>query len=66
MQDQLDQAIDFNRRDNVGAPRLLIALIAIVLGTSFFVSEVRSEEHTSELQSRRNLVCRLLLVNKKS
>ena len=25
----------------------------------------RSEEHTSELQSRRNLVCRLLLVTKK-
>ena len=26
---------------------------------------VRSEEHTSELQSRRNLVCRLLLEKKK-
>src|SRR5690606_41916611 len=26
----------------------------------------RSEEHTSELQSRENLVCRLLLVKKKS
>ena len=25
----------------------------------------RSEEHTSELQSRRNLVCRLLLEKKK-
>ena len=29
--------------------------------TEFF----RSEEHTSELQSRRNLVCRLLLEKKK-
>src|SRR5690606_41095009 len=28
-------------------------------------SEVRSEEHTSELQSRENLVCRLLLEKKK-
>src|SRR5215208_7887357 len=28
--------------------------------------EHRSEEHTSELQSRRHLVCRLLLENKKS
>src|SRR6266576_2410456 len=28
--------------------------------------EPRSEEHTSELQSRRDLVCRLLLENKKS
>src|SRR5690606_41803474 len=26
---------------------------------------LRSEEHTSELQSRENLVCRLLLVEKK-
>src|SRR6266511_6035427 len=26
---------------------------------------LRSEEHTSELQSRENLVCRLLLVKKK-
>ena len=27
---------------------------------------IRSEEHTSELQSRRNLVCRLLLEKKKN
>src|SRR5438874_10623522 len=29
-------------------------------------SRMRSEEHTSELQSRRDLVCRLLLEKKKS
>src|SRR5690349_22489794 len=29
------------------------------------LGEVRSEEHTSELQSRRDLVCRLLLEKKK-
>src|SRR5690606_19331884 len=29
-------------------------------------NEVRSEEHTSELQSRENLVCRLLLEKKKT
>src|SRR5690606_42057977 len=29
-------------------------------------SRVRSEEHTSELQSRENLVCRLLLEKKKT
>src|SRR5690606_41474264 len=28
-------------------------------------AEIRSEEHTSELQSRENLVCRLLLEKKK-
>src|SRR5438874_8647572 len=31
-----------------------------------FVDTLRSEEHTSELQSRRDLVCRLLLEKKKS
>src|SRR5690606_41846686 len=30
-----------------------------------FVTTSRSEEHTSELQSRENLVCRLLLEKKK-
>ena len=30
------------------------------------VDHFRSEEHTSELQSRRNLVCRLLLEKKKT
>src|SRR5690606_41013934 len=35
------------------AKKLMVALLAI--------SFVRSEEHTSELQSRENLVCRLLL-----
>src|SRR5690349_21988668 len=32
----------------------------------FPVGRVRSEEHTSELQSRRDLVCRLLLEKKNS
>src|SRR5690606_41983082 len=29
------------------------------------IADLRSEEHTSELQSRENLVCRLLLEKKK-
>src|SRR5262245_64741865 len=32
----------------------------------YFVTSIRSEEHTSELQSLRHLVCRLLLEQKKS
>src|SRR2546422_8208489 len=32
---------------------------------SFYPAKVRSEEHTSELQSRLHLVCRLLLEKKK-
>src|SRR5690606_39472476 len=31
---------------------------------TYLVTEARSEEHTSELQSRENLVCRLLLETK--
>src|SRR5688572_31886552 len=34
-------------------------------GALMIVVEVRSEEHTSELQSQSNLVCRLLLEKKK-
>src|SRR5690554_7179805 len=34
-------------------------------GETINLSEVRSEEHTSELQSRPHLVCRLLLEKKK-
>src|SRR5690606_40206247 len=35
------------------------------LKTFFIAFFLRSEEHTSELQSRENLVCRLLLEKKK-
>src|SRR5690625_2715889 len=34
-------------------------------GMKLFLSKLRSEEHTSELQSRGHLVCRLLLEKKK-
>src|SRR5690606_41965975 len=34
--------------------------------TNGYTSQPRSEEHTSELQSRENLVCRLLLEKKKT
>src|SRR5690606_9836172 len=39
------------------------ATTALVIGAEVFSG--RSEEHTSELQSRENLVCRLLLEKKK-
>src|SRR5256885_9338102 len=44
------------RQDGCREPRLL---------SNRFVSHPRSEEHTSELQSPCNLVCRLLLDKKK-
>src|SRR2546428_9090273 len=39
--------------------------VALIEANSF-VDEIRSEEHTSELQSRSDLVCRLLLEKKKT
>src|SRR5688572_32517997 len=45
--------------DAVGGERCLF------LGLDQCLDAVRSEEHTSELQSQSNLVCRLLLEKKK-
>src|SRR3712207_8467400 len=42
----------------------VLLLIVLVLGVANFNVLIRSEEHTSELQSRQYLVCRLLLENK--
>src|SRR5574342_1154176 len=46
---------------------LSLLLFAVVLNSACSrVSSVRSEEHTSELQSPPDLVCRLLLEKKKT
>src|SRR3989449_11685106 len=45
-------------------PLLLIAIMTFVLISSSGTMAMRSEEHTSELQSRLHLVCRLLLEKK--
>src|SRR6266478_10035668 len=37
----------------------------VVMPSPIGVADLRSEEHTSELQSQSNLVCRLLLEKKK-
>src|SRR5256885_7414142 len=50
-----NQIVDFSRRDR----------IVRWIFTYFLNSALRSEEHTSELQSPCNLVCRLLLEKKK-
>src|SRR2546430_5091615 len=39
--------------------------VLVVLGLMLLGGAARSEEHTSELQSQSNLVCRLLLEKKK-
>src|SRR5690606_36479880 len=45
----------------------IITLSGLMLAVGMLIDNavVRSEEHTSELQSRENLVCRLLLEKKK-
>src|SRR5690606_1328567 len=53
--DALDQAPDLKTLSLTGGEPMV----------SREVVEQRSEEHTSELQSRENLVCRLLLEKKK-
>src|SRR5688572_32147453 len=51
-----------------GEPAALVhgLLTEAALDSGLPPSEVRSEEHTSELQSQSNLVCRLLLEKKKT
>src|SRR5690606_39820145 len=53
----------WNNRNRGGLPVTSSRQAPRLLGRFFLLS--RSEEHTSELQSRENLVCRLLLEKKK-
>src|SRR3712207_6927046 len=48
------------------AVRLEQLALLLELGAALVELEERSEEHTSELQSRQYLVCRLLLEKKKN
>src|SRR3712207_7046000 len=57
--DTLQRALD-RVRDSSNA----LGIVALV--TSIWIGSSRSEEHTSELQSRQYLVCRLLLEKKKT
>src|SRR2546422_1237203 len=55
--------------DEIGSPATLASaggrFFGFVVGGSLPAAVARSEEHTSELQSRLHLVCRLLLEKKK-
>src|SRR5699024_12155114 len=61
-QDKLDE-----RQDWLGGDWRFrwLSGVAALLRSDFVTAQYRSEEHTSELQSRFDLVCRLLLEKKK-
>src|SRR2546430_5516747 len=52
-------------RPGAGAARLMATVAGQLRAPRSRSGPVRSEEHTSELQSQSNLVCRLLLEKKK-
>src|SRR5688572_32021667 len=54
--------IDFYSSVNAASPALTCTMPGVPFGIA---NSGRSEEHTSELQSQSNLVCRLLLEKKK-
>src|SRR5690349_22130800 len=59
------QDVEMSFLDHLEALRwhIVRSLVAVIILS--IIAFVRSEEHTSELQSRRDLVCRLLLEKKK-
>src|SRR2546430_8889143 len=58
---------DINQRTTDIVEATLARLPKIIgMGIYIWNTQLRSEEHTSELQSQSNLVCRLLLEEKKS
>src|SRR5699024_11766401 len=62
------QPLVATKRQKIGIAVVLLFFIVLVNGVTtqgwFMVEMSRSEEHTSELQSRFDLVCRLLLEKK--
>src|SRR3712207_8714456 len=58
-------ALDVKKYESQQARRILDRLVGYEISPILW-KKVRSEEHTSELQSRQYLVCRLLLEKKKT
>src|SRR5262249_61270719 len=60
------RARKFVLRHKIGMAATIVFALALAAGVSAktMVAAIRSEEHTSELQSLTNIVCRLLLEKK--
>src|SRR2546430_13093975 len=58
--------IDLNGNEVNFAPGVATTQVSVAIIDTSATSGSRSEEHTSELQSQSNIVCRLLLENKKT
>src|SRR3712207_8237187 len=63
--DESDPLAVFQRDHRLTAGDPLARVVGLVLHQLLGRHVIRSEEHTSELQSRQYLVCRLLLEKKK-
>src|SRR5205807_8572870 len=63
--DRLGRTVRLTQMGEVFLPRAE-AILRQVSAAKLEIQEMRSEEHTSELQSPCNLVCRLLLEKKKN
>src|SRR2546421_5481439 len=62
----LDREVEIEGDEGEFAPKFLnFIFLLYYLNFFYFLLLFRSEEHTSELQSRSDLVCRLLLEKKK-
>src|SRR5438046_4386514 len=59
------QLADVDRFLKALADSTRLRILGLLAGGEVCVCHIRSEEHTSELQSLTNLVCRLLLEKKK-
>src|SRR3712207_8327558 len=59
------RALGQDEGDGVPGPPAATGAAQSAVRTAGMVARARSEEHTSELQSRQYLVCRLLLEKKK-
>src|SRR2546430_5241924 len=67
VENRLGDFFDLHRRSRSGEARFMdVRMEAFFRHVMTALVERRSEEHTSELQSQSNLVCRLLLEKKKT